>query len=178
MASEDQIVARVVSGHTSEFRKLVEQHHVPVYRFARNLINNDHDAEDVTQDVFLVAFDRLSTFDGRKASFKTWLYTIARNRCVNLLKRKRPIIDEAIVADTHGSTDDNSARAEFWKRLDEALHELPLTQRTAFVLSEVEGLSYAEICHVEDVTLGTVKSRIHRAKQHLRTVLVPTTGEK
>ena len=93
MASEDQIVAQVLAGKTSEFRKLVERYHPPVLRFARNLIGDEHDAEDITQDVFLAAFDHLASYNAQRASLLTWLFTIARNRCVNYLKRKRPVID-------------------------------------------------------------------------------------
>ena len=73
---------------------------------------------------------------------------------------------------------DDSARNEFWRRLDEALDTLPIEQKTAFVLAEFENLPYAEIAHIENATLGAVKSRIHRAKQRLRAVMEPTWREK
>lgn len=179
MVSEVQIIARVLAGNTSEFRTLVEQYHRPVLRFARNMIGNEHDAEDITQDVFLAAFDHLATYNSRQATLLTWLFTITRNRCVNSLKRKRPIIDGEAIANTEPMTgSDNAGREEFWNRLDEALDALPIDQKSAFVLAEIEGLPYADIAHVERTTLGTVKSRIHRAKQRLRAVLAPTLGEQ
>jgi RNA polymerase sigma-70 factor (ECF subfamily) len=177
--SEDQIVAQVLAGKTSEFRKLVEQYHQPVFRFARNLIGDEHDAEDITQEVFLAAYDNMTSYNAKRASLLTWLFTIARNRCVNYLKRRRPVIEGETLANTQPATrDDDSARHEFWRRLDEALDALPLGQKTAFVLSEIEGLPYADIAHIEQTTLGTVKSRIHRAKQRLRAVMAPTLGEQ
>ncbi len=179
MASDDQIVVQVLAGQTSEFRKLVEQYHQPIFRFARNLIGDAHDAEDIAQDVFLAAFDHLTSYNSKRASFQTWLFTIARNRCVNYLKRMRPVIDGETIANTQPAvTSDHSARNEFWSRLDEALDTLPIEQKTAFVLAEIEGLPYADIAHVEQTTLGTVKSRIHRAKQRLRAVMAPTLGEQ
>ena len=179
MASEDQIVDQVLSGKTSEFRKLVEQYHQPVFRFSRNLIGDDHDAEDITQEVFLAAFDRLASYNAKRASLQTWLFTIARNRCVNYLKRTRPVIDGEAFANTQpAASNDDSARNEFWSCLDKALDALPLEQKTAFVLAEIEGLPYADIAHIEQTTLGTVKSRIHRAKQRLRAVMAPTLGEQ
>ena len=179
MAGEDQIVAQVLAGKTSEFRKLVEQYHQPVFRFARNLIGDEHDAEDITQEVFLAAFDHLASYNAKRASLLTWLFTIARNRCVNYLKRTRPVIDGEAIANTQpASSNDDSARNEFWSRLDEALDALPIEQKTAFVLAEIEGLPYADIAHIEQSTLGTVKSRIHRAKQRLRAVMAPTLGEQ
>lgn len=179
MLSEEQIVAKVLAGKTSEFRKLVELHQQPVFRFARNLIGDEHEAEDVTQEVFLAAFDNLESYNAQRAQLQTWLFTITRNRCVNYLKRKRPVIDCETIAKTQSATrNDDSARNEFWSRLDEALNALPIEQKTAFVLAEIEGLAYADIADIEQTTLGTVKSRIHRAKQRLRAVLAPTWREK
>jgi RNA polymerase sigma-70 factor (ECF subfamily) len=179
LASEDQIVARVLAGNTSVFREVVEQYHLPVFRFARNLIGDEHDAEDITQEVFLAAFNHLATYNAKRASLLTWLFTIARNRCVNYLKRARLVIDGEVIAHTKpAASSDDSARNEFWSRLDEALDALPIEQRTAFVLAEIEGLPYVDIANIEQTTLGTVKSRIHRAKQRLRTVMTPTLGEQ
>ena len=179
MASEDHIVAQVLAGKTSGFRKLVEQYHQPVYRFARNLIGDEHDAEDIAQEVFLSAYDNLASYNAKRASLLTWLFTIARNRCVNYLKRKRPVIDGEVIASTQPAVINNdSERKEFWNRLDEALDSLPIDLKTAFVLAEIEGLPYADIAHIEHTSLGTVKSRIHRAKQRLRAVMAPTLGEE
>jgi RNA polymerase sigma-70 factor, ECF subfamily len=179
LASEDQIVARVLAGKTSEFRHLVEQYHQPVFRFARNLIADEHDAEDITQEVFLAAFNHLASYNVERASLLTWLFTIARNRCVNYLKRTRPVIGgEAIANSQPAGNSDDSARKEFRSRLDEALDALPIEQKTAFLLAEIEGLSYVDIAYIEQTTLGTVKSRIHRAKQRLRAVMTPTLGEQ
>ncbi|MEM8667278.1 MAG: RNA polymerase sigma factor [Planctomycetota bacterium] len=175
MVSDDRIVAQVVAGKTSEFRKLVEQYRQPVFRFTRNLIGDEHDAEDVTQEVFLAAFDGLVSYNAKRASFLTWLFTIARNRCVNYLKRKRPVIGGEVIADTLAAlTGDDVTRIEFWRHLDRALDELPIEQKTAFVLAEIEGLTYADIAQIENAAIGTVKSRIHRAKQRLRAVMEPS----
>ncbi len=179
MASEAQIVAQVLAGKTSEFRKLVVQYQQPVFRFTRNLIGDEHDAEDITQEVFLAAFNHLASYNAKRASLQTWLFTIARNRCVNYLKRKRPVIDgEAIANAQRAACSDESARSEFWSRLDKALDALPIEQKTAFVLAEIACLPYTEIAHIEKTTLGTVKSRIYRAKQRLRAVMASTLGEQ
>ena len=97
LASEDQIIASVLAGQTNEFRLLVDQYRQPVFRFARNLIGDEHDAEDITQDVFLAAFDHLNSYNANRAPLRTWLFTITRNRCVNYLKRKRPLVDGNVV---------------------------------------------------------------------------------
>ena len=179
MVSDDQIVAQVLAGKTGDFRNLVERYHQPVFRFARNRIGDEHDAEDIKQDGFLAAFHRLASYNAKQASLLTWLFTITRNRCVNYLKRSRPVIDGEAIAKTQPAVRSNdSARNEFWSRLDEALDALPIEQKTAFVLAEIEGLPYADIAHIEQTTLGTVKSRIHRAKQRLRACMAPTLGEQ
>jgi len=178
LASEHQIVVQVLAGKTSEFRKLVELHHRPVFRFARSLIGDEHEAEDITQEVFLAAYDNLASFNAQRATLRTWLFTITRNRCVNHLKRRRPVLDGEVIANTQrAASSDATEQNEFWSRLDEALDALPIEQKTAFVLAEIEGLAYAEIAQIEQTTLDTVKSRIHRAKQRLRTVMAPTLGE-
>lgn len=179
LSTEEQTVARAAAGNAREFRKLVERYHRPVFCFACNLLADSHEAEDITQEVFLAAFDHLSSFNPKRASLQTWLFTIARNRCVNHLKRKRPIVDGEVVANLRAAAkSDEPMRSEFWCRLDDALDALPIEQKTAFVLAEILDLSYAEISHIEQTTLGTIKSRIHRAKQRLRAVMAPTLGDE
>lgn len=179
MANEDQVVAQVLAGNISEFRKLVERYQQPVFRFACNLIGDEHEAEDITQEVFLAAFHHLASYDPKRASLLTWMFTIARNRCVNSLKRKRPLIDTSAIADTQPATHTNdSVRNEFWICLDNALDALPMKQKSAFVLAEFERLPYADIAHIEQTTLAAVKSRIHRAKRRLRDVMASTLGEQ
>ena len=179
MASEEQLVAQVLAGNKSEFRRLVERYQQPAFRFALNLVGNEHDAEDIAQESFIAAYDHLDSFNARKASMLTWLLTIVRNRCVNHLKRNRPAtIAESITQTQPAATNDEPTRNEFWRGLDEALDGLPIEQKTAFVLAEIEDLSYAAIAQIEQTTLGTVKSRIHRAKQRLRAVLAPQMGER
>ena len=178
MLSEDQIVAQILSGQTCKYRMLVEHYQQPVFRFARNLIGDEHEAEDIAQEVFLAAFAHLTAYNQQRASLLTWLLTITRNRCLNHLKRKRPLIDGNVIADTYSVEKPNVPHTDFWRQLDEALDALPIDQKTAFVLAEIEELPYADIAIIEQTTLGTVKSRIHRAKQRLRIVLAPSLEEQ
>jgi RNA polymerase sigma-70 factor (ECF subfamily) len=177
-ADDSQIVLRVLAGETSEYRHLVERHQRSVFRFAWNLIGDEHEAEDITQEVFVAAFRRLGSYDSRLAALQTWLLTITRNRCINYLKRKRPAVgDNAIRNSIKSPGSNDSERESFWRALTAALARLPLKQKTAFVLAEIEQLTYAEIAMIEATTCGTVKSRVHRAKQRLRAVLAPTMRE-
>jgi RNA polymerase sigma-70 factor (ECF subfamily) len=102
----------------------------------------------------------------------TWLLTITRNRCINRWKRRQAITTGepiTVVDDQYPEAD--AARREFWQELEDALGSLPLDQKTVFVLAEIEQLPYAQIAAIEQTTLGTVKSRLHRAKQKLRQLL-------
>ena len=141
------------------------------------MLGNREEAQDATQEAFLSAFANLSGYDSSRAAFSTWLFTITRNRCINLLKKSRPIAldePEMVRGDT---TTDPIARQELSEQLNRALAALPVDQRSAFVLAEIEELPYAEIARIEETSLGTVKSRIHRAKQRLQSLLEPVMRE-
>jgi RNA polymerase sigma-70 factor (ECF subfamily) len=141
------------------------------------MLGNREEAQDVTQEAFLAAFANLAGYNASRATFSTWLFTITRNRCINLLKKPRPRpLDEPELV--HGDVSvDPLAQEELSQQLDCALATLPIEQRSAFVLAEIEELPYAEIARIEQTTLGTVKSRIHRAKQRLQSLLEPVIRE-
>lgn len=131
----------------------------------------------MTQEAFLAAFANLSGYDPSRAAFSTWLFTIARNRCLNLLKKSRPIALSEPDSIGDATPADPIARLELSQQLDRALAALPVDQRSAFVLAEIEELPYAEIARIERTSLGTVKSRVHRAKQRLQSLLESAKGE-
>jgi len=176
--SEDRgLVRRVLAGHTDDFRVLVDRHNQSIFRLASGLLGNWEEAEDVTQDTFLAAFVNLSSYDSSRAAFSTWLFTIARNRCINSLNRRRPIALNELDPIGDVTSTDPIVRQELSQLLDYALAALPVEQRSAFVLAEIEELPYAEIARIERTSLGTVKSRIHRAKQRLQSLLDPVMRE-
>ena len=178
MEIEDrELVRRVLDGQTDDFRVLVERHQQAIFRFAFGLLGNREEAQDATQEAFLAAYGNLSGYDSSRAAFLTWLFTIARNRCINWLKRNRPIALQTPDAIQGRTLADPVDRQELSHQLDHALAVLPVEQRSAFVLAEIEELPYAEIARIEQTTLGTVKSRIHRAKQRLQSLLEPVIRE-
>ena len=178
MEVEDrECVRRVLAGETDAFRVLVERHQTAIFRFAFGLLGNREEAQDVAQETFLAAYANLSGYDSSRAAFSTWLFTIARNRCINWLERKRPVALQKPNAVQGNVSADPVGTQELSEQLDDALAALPVRQRTAFVLAEIEELSYAEIARIEQTTLGTVKSRIHRAKQRLQALLEPAIRE-
>ena len=172
MDGDRTLIARVLAGDVEAFRELVERHQRRVCGFVRNLVRHALDAEDLVQEVFVAAFRKLDSFDAERSQFSTWLLTIARNQCLNHLKRSS--LATASEFDVEARTAqplDAVLSRELHALLDAALDRLPLEQRTAFILAEIQELPYAEIAIIEEVELGTIKSRVSRAKQRLREVL-------
>jgi len=166
------IIARVIAGETNAFRILVDQYQGVVWTFCRNLVRHTVDADDMTQDVFLTAYRKLAQYNPDRAAFSTWLLTIARNLSRDRWKARSPEFDASLdQVDDSSPPIDSLTDAELWSRLDRALSQLPWEQRTAFVLAEIQELPHAEIAIIEEIEIGTVKSRVSRAKAKLRTVL-------
>ncbi len=165
-------IQRVLADDIEAFRRLVERYQRPLLTLVRNLTPPDTDHEGVAQDVFLAAFRCLASFDPKRSAFSTWLFTIARNRCLNELARRRPVAGGELpdVADLR-SPESAASEAELLRQLDAALDALPFEQRSAFVLTQLQGLSYEEVGRIEGVGVGTVKSRIARAREKLRNLL-------
>lgn len=174
---DSELVRHVLAGHTDDFRVLVDRHQQAIFRFVSGLLGNREEAEDVTQEVFLAAFANLSGYDSSRALFSTWLFTMARNRCLNLLEKRRPISLDEPDSVRDAVSADPIVSQELSLQLDRALAALPVDQRSAFVLAEIEKLPYVEIARIERTSLGTVKSRIHRAKQRLQSLLEPVMRE-
>ncbi len=176
MDGDRTLIERVLAGagDVEAFRELVERHQRRVFLFVRNLVRHAPDAEDLVQEVFVAAFRKLHSFNAERSQFSTWLLTIARNRCLNHLKRTSVATISSSEFDVEARTAqplDVVLSREMYARLDAALDLLPLEQRTAFVLAEIQELPYAEIALIEEVELGTIKSRVSRAKQRLRDLL-------
>uniref|UniRef100_A0A7C2NYI7 RNA polymerase sigma factor n=1 Tax=Schlesneria paludicola TaxID=360056 RepID=A0A7C2NYI7_9PLAN len=172
MDDDHLIIARAQTGASDACRALVERYQGVVWTFCRNLLHHSADAEDATQEVFLTAFRRLDRYDPDRAAFSTWLLTIARNHCCNRVQQRQPAGEpHADPLDGGSSPEEHATDAEVWQELDRALEHLPLEQRTAFVLAEIQDRPHAEIALIEGVELGTVKSRVSRAKARLREVL-------
>jgi RNA polymerase sigma-70 factor, ECF subfamily len=174
MSDDAEVIGRVLTGETSSFRILVERYEKPLFCFLRNLLPNAADCEDAAQEVFLAAYCNLGSYRPETAQFSTWLLTIARNKCLNLLQKRRPVVlDELPERAEVRAPDAALEQDDFFRRLDAALAALPFEQKTAFVLAEIQELSLEEIAQIEGVGVGTVKSRLSRAKEKLRAQLQP-----
>jgi RNA polymerase sigma-70 factor, ECF subfamily len=170
--NDEEMIERVLEGDVNCFGLLVEKHQKKVVGLLSNMTRDHHLSEDLGQDVFLEVYKHLAAFDSARSHFSTWLYRIARNKTLNAIKKKRPLpvaeIPES--AGTRSAYDDVVAD-EFHVELDRVLDRLPVKQRLAFVWAEIEQLSYKEIAVIEGISLGTVKSRVNRARQYIQAAL-------
>jgi len=178
MIEETGIIRAVLEGDTESFRLLVQRYQKPVIRMIANLINDRHICEDIAQEVFLAAYRKLPSFDPARSSFSTWLFTIAKNKSITAMKKRR-ISTVSNPPDNPDFSDpaDSLIRDELFIELDKALKSLSPGHRRALVLAEFENLPYEQIAQIEGVRIGTIKSRINRAKHRLRSVLDGMDGD-
>jgi RNA polymerase sigma-70 factor, ECF subfamily len=171
--SEMEIIARVQAGHAGDFGELVRRYQSPLFRIVGNLVDHCM-VEDLVQDIFLTVYAKIGKFDARRGTFRTWIYRIARNHALNARKKKREkLMDEMPdLADTRTPCQALLLKEAF-ACMDRVLNRLKFQDRVLFVLAELEGLSYAEIAHIENLALGTVKSRLSRIKNKLRGAMAP-----
>jgi RNA polymerase sigma-70 factor (ECF subfamily) len=155
----------------STFEKLCLPHLDAAYTLARLLVIRDHDAQDVVQQAYVRALKGFKGFRGDNA--RPWLMTIVRNTAYSWLKKRANEsnmvpFDPAIHATTAGEPRSESCREERVQQLHEALYRLPIESREILVLREIEGWSYEQLASTLKVPLGTVMSRLSRARQRLR----------
>jgi RNA polymerase sigma-70 factor, ECF subfamily len=160
-SSDDDLLRRLSRGDEEAFMTIYRAHQGPVYRFALRVSGSPATAEDVTQETFL-ALLRGTSFDGARGRLRSYLYGVARNLVTKRsLRLELPLADEQAVA----------APGEDVAAVRQALAALPLSFREAVVLCELEGLSYEEAAEVCDVPVGTIRSRLSRARAQLLTLL-------
>lgn len=180
---ESTLVARCAEGDQAACAELVAEHQRMVYQLAFHLLGDRDEALDLSQDVFMRVFRTLPQFRGR-SQLRTWIYRIVVNQARNRQRwwRRRHRASQISLdqhLETHGEPSGNPhvapdsvlAQKQLASRLRRALGALPFDQRSVVVLREIDGLSYEEIAFSLGVTLGTVKSRLTRARRALRDVL-------
>ena len=183
-SGEAALIARCTTGDEAACAELVAAHQRMVYGLAFNILGNRDDALDLSQDVFLRVFRTLSSFRGQSA-LRTWIYRIVVNQARNRQRwwRRRHRAEQVSLDDYLRNFGDLEARqdilpdrllasketaAKIWQAMD----HLSFEQRTALILREVDGLRYDEIAYSLDIAVGTVKSRLTRARQALRAELL------
>jgi RNA polymerase sigma-70 factor (ECF subfamily) len=185
-ADEDwSIVPRVQEGDVAAFDRLTIKYRNRIFGVVYNLTSNREDAADLTQDAFIKAFQSIQRFQGQ-SSFFTWIYRIAINSTLSHLRKNRvrsffsleridsdePVSRELIAALTDKTgADRETFTRELQEKLNEAMQKLSIKHRTVVTLFEIDGLSHQEIAEVMDCSVGTVRSRLHYAKQLLQAEL-------
>lgn len=181
------VVRRVQAGDVAAFDALIGKYRERVYGIIYNMTSNREDAADLTQDTFIKAFQSIQRFGGQ-SSFFTWLYRIAVNSTLSHLRKSRlrsffsldtlnadePVAKDVVEAltDKTGVDRDTYVR-ELQEKLNDAMLKLSIKHRTVVTLFEIDGLSHQEIAEVMECSVGTVRSRLHYAKQLLQAELQP-----
>ena len=180
--SDEDLVRAGRAGDGACFEELVRRYMKPIFNFAYRMLGNYAEADDVAQDVFVQVYRSLPTMR-TDLPFKPWLYVVARNRCLDVLKRKRPINFSAIedpergegvldrVADPDPLPEEVFERTDLQRVLREAIEKLPEKYRTVVALRYASGLTFAEIGEALGLPENTVKTHFQRAKAALRASL-------
>lgn len=176
--NQDELLARARDGDLEAFNQLVLLHQALVFNLCYRLMGHRQAAEDAAQEAFLAAWRRLGSLRGQ---LRPWLLRIASNACLDEQRRRsrRPsgslelALESGVAepADPAPALEAVHLQGEMRRELETALSRLPQEQRLALILCDVEGLDYAEIAAVAGVSLGTVKSRISRAREKMRGIL-------
>ena len=180
------LIRLVLEGNTSAFDVIVRRYNTKVYSLAYRLLNSVEDAEDVAQDTFSQAFKGLGSFRG-SSKFYTWLFRITYNLAISQRRKRKPALSLNSQTDSQGEitlpSDDaspmkNMEDEEGKTLMEKALGLLSLDHRAGLVLKEIEGFSYEEIALSLGVPVGTVRSRLHRARLELRAILEKLDKER
>ncbi len=187
---EHELIELVKQGNRSAFRDLFQAYQLPVYNFVLRMLGASHDAEDVTQEVFVKAYRKINSLS-ESGHFSSWLFRIAKNEALNFMQRRKPRNTDSVEAD-YDRLDRQIAGEnpeavpspakqvesdELETLLQSALNGLPESLRTAFVLGVVEGYSYKEVAEVMKCSVGNVKARVFRARSLLSQQLGPILAE-
>lgn len=165
---DEDLVRRFLSGDRAAFAVLVERHERRVYNLALRMTGREEDARDATQDAFLTALRKLSSFRG-EAAFTTWLHRVTVNACYDLLrKRQRALLPDRAVDERPGPepppAPDHADAAVTSLDVRRALLEVPPDYRAVMILHDVQDLPQEEVAAILQIPIGTVKSRLHRGR--------------
>jgi RNA polymerase sigma-70 factor (ECF subfamily) len=171
-----EVVERILSGDTGAFAAVVEAYQGPLFGYLGRMGLPQAQAEEIAQETFLRAWTHLDEFDARRASFDTWLYTIAHRLALNALARHATTRELAITEahDPPSKTPEPVealAAAQLGASLRAALLALPAHDRSAIALAYVEDLALADVARIEGCTVGAIKTRLHRARAKLAALM-------
>ncbi len=180
LSEETVLIDCIVSGQTSQFEVLVGTYQQRIYSTMLGMLGNRQDAEDVTQETFLTAFRKLDQFE-RRSSFYTWLHRIAFNAAIDLQRRKKRTRNQLVSSDVIDTIERAGHQAnspesivmtnETVTQVQLAMSRLDVERRNIIALRDLQGMDYAEIASLLEIPVGTVRSRLHRARIELRDIM-------
>ncbi len=177
---EYELIDAILAGNPKKFDLLVQSHQGRVLGSMLAMLGNRHDAEDVTQDAFFTAFRKLDRFE-RRSSFSTWVHRIAFNLAIDHQRRmssrgrsRQTTVEaaESSVIDREPSPSARLLDQETHAQILEALSQLDVERRNIIAMRDLQGMDYAQIAEVMDIPIGTVRSRLHRARIELREIMI------
>jgi RNA polymerase sigma-70 factor (ECF subfamily) len=172
-----ELVRRSLDGDQHAFRLLVGRHERKVFNLAYRMLGRAEDARDATQEAFLACYRNLPKFRG-DAAFGTWLHRIAVNACYDHLRRRVPAPMDLTTLPDAPIGPDPADRAADTVDVQRALSSLPVEYRAVLILHDVQGRPYEEVAFALEIPLGTVKSRLHRARAALGRALAGTEASE
>ena len=181
---ELEIIETVLGGDSDAFESLVLDNQTKVYNLALKMTANSEDALDISQDVFLRAYSNLRSFRG-DSRFSVWLYRMTYNLCVDFLRKKKRLPETPLIyldedgethdfeiPDTRDAPEKRAIQLELRRVLDKSIDELGSIHKEILVMREVTGMNYLDIASTLNISEGTVKSRLARARKSLAEILI------
>lgn len=177
--SDEELVRAYLEGSSAAFEELVRRYESTIINMAYRLLGNRSDATDVCQEVFVLLLRKLGSFRG-EAKFSTWLYRVSLNACHDHARRIRrhislsespgedlPDLEQRLPDSSLDSPEASVERVEIQKQVQEAISRLPFKFKEVIYLHDIKGHNYKELAEILDISLGTVKSRLNRARTRL-----------
>ncbi len=182
---DDHLIRQTLDGQLDAFGNLITRYQDRLYSSMVYVLRSESEAEDVVQDAFILAMTKLSSFKGN-SQFYTWLYRIAHNVAISRIRRRKPTVsleatENATRFDLPGdgpAPDDRIVREESASELKMALGKLSEEHRRILILREMDELDYEAISEILDLPVGTVRSRLHRARNQLKQTLETIMAER
>lgn len=179
-----EIIDRILDGNVDDFENLIDKYEKMIYNLAYRIFNNQTDAEDMTQETFIKVYKNLDKCKG-KQSIKTWVYTIGYNTCIDEIRKRKGKNNISLDMDIEGKEGDYSLELpsnestpekkflekEGMKEIEQAINKLNEVSKTLIFLRDIKGFSYNEISEIMNMNIGTVKSKLNRARNSLKKIL-------
>jgi len=176
LRGDDELIREILNGHGERYDDIVERYQTGLYRTAYYYTQNIEDARDITQEIFIKAYNSLAGFK-QGSTFSTWLYRIAVNHCIDWCRKKKPLYVEAACLDYHcteeGSPEDLFLQQEIASEVQAAVGSLPTIYSTVLILYYFQDFSPQQIADIMDTPKRTVETRLFRGRKMLKDKLHP-----